>query len=288
MILLPANVRAGQEVLSIRLLVSEAVPFAQQTATQLEAQLRRESPLIAIEESGPVTTNTRRLIVAVGGPALGQALRESSHTPILTVATPGALLDKLPRQDGVALHVIQMEMPAGRLFNLIRLVFPQHDTVGVLFGPSSRARATQMESAAAERGIRLVAERVDQEVAVGPATERLVQHAPVLLALPDSVVHNATTVPPLLLIAYRAGVPLLGYSESYLRAGAMVALYATAGQVAQQAFDVIKAYHQGHPLPGLQVPRYYSVGVNATVARSLGLSPPPAEVLENRLRQMRE
>ena len=36
---------------------------------------------------------------------------------------------------------------------------------------------------------------------------------------------------PLLLTTYRAGVPIVAYSESYLQAGAVVALYSTPPQI---------------------------------------------------------
>jgi ABC-type uncharacterized transport system substrate-binding protein len=131
-------------------------------------------------------------------------------------------------------------------------------------------------------------ERIDRENDAGPAVERLVRDASVLLALQDPVAHTAGTVPPLLLITYRAGVPVIGYSEAYLRAGAAAVLYSTPDQIAQQVVEIVGVFRQGKGLPSPQYAKYFSVGVNQSVARSLGLSLPPPAELEARLRSMKE
>lgn len=131
-------------------------------------------------------------------------------------------------------------------------------------------------------------EKVERENDVGPGVERLVQQVGMLLALPDPVAHTAGTVPPLLLITYRAGVPVIAYSEAYLRAGAVAALYATPEQIAQQVVEMISSYRQGKTLPQSQGLKYFTIGSNPSVARSLGFNLPPLDELETRLKQMKE
>ena len=118
--------------------------------------------------------------------------------------------------------------------------------------------------------------------------ERLVASSGVFLSLPDPIAQTPATVPPLLLMTYRAGVPVIGYSEAYLRAGAAVALYSTPEQIAQQISDTVLAFRRTGVLPANQILKYYTVGTNPSVLRSLGITLPAAEELENRLHQMKE
>jgi putative ABC transport system substrate-binding protein len=73
-----------------------------------------------------------------------------------------------------------------------------------------------------------------------------------------------------------------------LNAGATVALYSTPEQLARQTAETIAAYRAGKPIPAKQVPRYFTVNVNATVARSLGVEIATSTVLEETLHSMKE
>ncbi|GAB2182405.1 hypothetical protein DLREEDagrD3_26280 [Denitratisoma sp. agr-D3] len=180
------------------------------------------------------------------------------------------------------------EQPPTRFLNLVQLLPSRNRDMGMIVSSPLLERVPRLEQQSVEHGLRLHTESVERESEVGPAVERLVQRISILVAMPDPAVHTAATVPPLLLISYRAGVPVVAFSESYLRAGAAVAIYSSTEQIAQQLLDNITAYRQGRALPSAQYARYFSVGVNFSVARSLGLALPAAEELENRLRQLKE
>jgi ABC-type uncharacterized transport system substrate-binding protein len=102
------------------------------------------------------------------------------------------------------------------------------------------------------------------------------------------VVQTANTIQPILLMSYHAGIPVIGYSAAYQRAGAMVSLYTTPEQLARQAVEAVIAWRQGKGLPATPEPKYFTVGINVTVARSLGIELPGADVLEQKLRSMKE
>ena len=109
-----------------------------------------------------------------------------------------------------------------------------------------------------------------------------------LLAIPDPIVHNANTVQPILLMSYHAAIPVIAYSPAYQRAGAMVVLYTTPAQLAQQTLELVTAFREGRSLPAVQEAKYFSIGINTTVARSLGISLPDGQVMEQKLRLMKE
>jgi putative ABC transport system substrate-binding protein len=57
-----------------------------------------------------------------------------------------------------------------------------------------------------------------------------------------------------------------------VRAGALIGLYSTAKQYGQQAGEIARRVLGGDgALPRPEYPRYFTVGVNASVARSLNI-----------------
>lgn len=118
-----------------------------------------------------------------------------------------------------------------------------------------------------------------------PALDRLLQRSNLLLALPDPLTHNRNTVLPVLLTTYRARVPVLAYSEAYQQAGAVLALYSTVPQIVAQVIETLRQLQDGKVLLNAQLsPRYFTVGINTSVARSLGLNLPAANELQEKLR----
>ena len=131
----------------------------------------------------------------------------------------------------------------------------------------------------------LAIENVAASEEVIPALDRLLPRANLLLALPDPLTHNRNTVQPVLLTTYRARVPVLAYSEAYQQAGAVLALYSTVPQIVAQVIETLRQLQDGKVLLGAQLsPRYFTVGINTSVARSLGLTLPAAGELQEKLR----
>ena len=65
---------------------------------------------------------------------------------------------------------------------------------------------------------------------------------------------------------------MFGYSQSYVRAGALASVYSSSKQVAMQAAEIaIKSQLAPSLLPPPQVPEYFSISVNNQVAHSLNI-----------------
>ena len=203
-------------------------------------------------------------------------------TAVAALVTRSAL-EEMPQSDRWS--AIILDQPAERWANLIQLAFAgRMATAGLLLGAFNTKSMPLLQRKFQERQLTLVEERVVATDEVVPALDRLLPRVAVLLALPDPMVHNRATVQALLLTTYRAGVPVVAYSESYLQAGAVIALYSTASQISAQVVETLLQLREGRPAAAIQAPRYFTVGVNATVARSLGLPLPSGGELKERLR----
>jgi putative tryptophan/tyrosine transport system substrate-binding protein len=105
------------------------------------------------------------------------------------------------------------------------------------------------------------------------ALRPVLDDAGVLLAVADPEVYNGSTVSNILLATYRAQVPVVAFSPAYVKAGALLALYSTPGQIGTQAAGLVRQLQLGGAMGVTsQYPVEFSVAVNDHVARSLGFS----------------
>lgn len=244
-----------------------AASFRQALARHSSASIE----VIAAAELGAYPSDTAA-IVAVGSRAADSLAARPPRKPALLAMLPRTSVERLQAQLGDA-GAVFIDQPPSRYMNLIRAALPGVDRVGLLSGRDSRATVPALAAAAREARLKALSESIEVETDIYPAIQRLFAEGGALLALPDSTVFNSQTIPSILLSAYRRNVPVVGFSPAYVAAGAVVALYSTPEQLATQSAELISAsISAGTPLPAPQYPRYYSIGSNSRVARSLGIA----------------
>ncbi len=229
------------------------------------------------------------LVVSVGAAACEAVLQPRLRAPVLCALVPRAAYDALRgRHDGrnttAPTTALYIDQPPLRQLQLLRLALPQARQAGVVLGPDSQQDEPLLHDAATVVGLGLEVEHIRAEHDLVAAVRRVLGRADVLLAVPDRLVFNSHTAQNVLLAAWRRGKPVMGYSGAYVEAGALLAVFSTPEQIGRQLGETLLALAAApQPLPAPQYPRYYSVDVNARVARSLGLRLPPAEWLAQRL-----
>lgn len=290
-VLLPAMLSVASTAADARvLIVREDSAVARQTAELLAQEAGMagwQTSEAAISGGlGPAQVDGKQVLVALGARAFAAALLQAGGRPVIAGLIAQSSLEEIGPVVGERWSAILLDHPPERWINLVQSAFPGVQQVGMLIGASNQKAARLMERKMAERRIVLAVEVIASAEEVVPAIERLTPRMGVLLALPDPLAHNRNTVQPLLLTTYRAGIPVLAYSESYQQAGAALALYSTIPQIVAQIVESLQQVRDGKPLPNLQSPRHFTVGVNSAVARSLGLSLPSPNDLAGRLRNL--
>ncbi|MFI4952253.1 MAG: ABC transporter substrate-binding protein [Burkholderiales bacterium] len=233
--------------------------------------------LASVDEA---TFRAYELVVTVGVAAAEAAIARTGATgappPILCLLIPRQSYERLApaRASGRDRRVsaVFIDQPVSRQLDLLRLALPDKRRVGMLLGPSSRLLQGELRDKARERGLTMNAAEVAESSAVYAALQKVLPESDLLLALPDPVAINAGTVYGLLLTSYRAQIPVIGFSEGLVKAGALLSLFSTAPQQGRQGAEVASRFLAGEAvLPAPQYPKYFTVRVNASVARSLGL-----------------
>jgi putative tryptophan/tyrosine transport system substrate-binding protein len=213
------------------------------------------------------------VVVTVGMRAASAVQQMGLSTPVLFTLVPRTALERLlstSKGNGQRAG-IYLDQPPERQLELVKLIIPAATRLGVLYGPDSAAGANALEAAAAQLGLKIEAENVSDSAQVAPALQRVLERSEVLLGLPDPEVFNKNTVHNVLLTAYRAGDAVFAFSPAYVKAGALAGVFSSSAQVGTQAAEAVIAWVNKQPLPPLQQPKYFSVTVNRTVARSMGI-----------------
>lgn len=214
---------------------------------------------------------------------LAESGRASGRLCLLPALVPRASLARVA--DGAPGRVggVYFDQPLGRLVQFLRQAMPDRRRVGVLLGPGSRDLLPELRQSLRKAGFEEVIGWVDDRDALPGVLRDVLARADVLLALPDPVVHNSQTAHHTLLAAYRKGVPVVGYSASFVKAGAAVAVFSTPEQIGRQVGAQARGVMNSGACPAPEGPEAFEIQVNANVARSLELVI-DAERVERKLR----
>ena len=215
------------------------------------------------------------LVIALGVRALAASANLKYSTPVLGVFIPmpsfNSLLVKSKRDLG-NFSAIVLDQPFSRQFLLIKNILPKSKKIGVLLGPTSSQYADLIKEEGEDAGFSVMEENIFLEADLIPKLSAALATSDALMAVPDTFIYSRETAQPILLTSYRQQKPIFGYSQSYVRAGAIAAVYSSSKQIAKQAAEIaLISQKESNLLPPPQVPKYFSIMVNYQVAHSLNL-----------------
>jgi ABC-type uncharacterized transport system substrate-binding protein len=226
------------------------------------------------------------VVIAVGMKA-AEKVAASEAQFVINVLIPKASHEKLShdfpmRKDSKHFSAIFLDQPPQRQARLIQALLPEKHDAGLLYSSPPEV-LEKLRNELREHGIKLHAERVDTEQPLLEALQNILRSSEVLIALPDAKVYNSSSIRNILLSSYRSGVPLVGFSAGYVKAGALGAIFSTPEQIARQAAMMIRHFKQAQLLPEAQYPREFDVMINEQVAYSLNLQIKNAQLLHDEI-----
>jgi ABC-type uncharacterized transport system substrate-binding protein len=229
------------------------------------------------------------LIVTVGVKAAESIGKYSTKPPVIAALVPrdwflhGGQAQLALNQRSVS--ALYLDQPLSRQLQLIKIALPKASRLGVVLGASQSWMLREVQSQARQFQINV------SEAVLGPnqrlveSLDKVLPEADLLLAVPDPDVFNRTTAQTLFLTTYRYRVPVVGYSQSLTRAGALISIYSTPAQIGRHAGELVLKSLSGNnvKLPPAQFPDYFTISTNPHVARSLDIDLPEETVLQKRM-----
>jgi len=214
---------------------------------------------------------TIKVVVTIGSDAAEVVVGRQPAAPVIAAATMPHLFPNDATHRPLAVIPVQTPLPA--LLENVKRVFPAKSRLGIIRNPTiadTGPEAMKMAAEASGFSLRIVD-------CPGPgqlleALQSLKDLVDLVLCFPDASLYNSATVKPLVLASLRYRLPLVGFSESFARAGAVLGVYPDFGETGARAADLVLKVLNGQPIPRVEYVRNCKVAVNQNICRLLGLN----------------
>lgn len=232
--------------------------------------------LIAFDQFNPASLPSNTFVVAVGVQAFSSASKLDPKIPVYGMFVPKLAYDKILKDSGRAasnLSAIFLDQSISRQVSMLKAVLPNAKSIGVLLGGTSSVLGDEIQQVGNKSGLEMHMELVNQGDDLTSKLQHILINSSALLAIADPDIYNKDTAATFLLTTYRQQRPVIGFSQAYVKAGAMAAIFSTPKLLAKQAVEQV-ALMKDKPstaMPTPLNPQYFSVEVNRQVARSLGV-----------------
>jgi len=220
------------------------------------------------------------LILTIGTEAAEKTLSVGVKTPVVSVLIPQQTylnLINLERKSfqaefDVFRTAIFLDQPFQRQIWLANLVDPQGNIS--VFGESPHNNELNytencFTSVASEKFNKV---SIYQENIAVTSIPHVLNKTGIAIATPLFIKKMADNAKWLLYMAYQRNIPVIGYSEAFVRSGAVAAVFSSPANFGKEAAELVSHFFssQRHPLIPPKHPRYFNVRVNQRVAKSLG------------------
>ncbi len=219
------------------------------------------------------------VVLTVGASSTSWILRYVKEVPVVACLLPGKRLAEAPANT----TGVRVEFPVDQEFDWLGRFLPDARRVGVLYNPSeSGHRVAAAREAAAAKGLELVEFQIETPSQIPGALEKASGAVDVLWGVNDAMVFSPQTAQSILIFAFRARIPLVGFSLDWAKAGALYALERDYRDLGQQCGEMAVEILRGRSPADIPAasPRRIFHGVNLKTARHMGIELDPDLLLE--------
>ena len=242
---------------------------------QLPADAAASRPEVALRpEVAPrpeVKTGSAQLAIAVGIDAVRAIAALRGRVPVVvTMCFHSDMGNAEPGELGLA-GALWLEMPLALVVAGLRLIFPEADRIAVVQGTSQPDTGeTPGHPRSLPAGVSLQTVECAGPSELLASLRKLRGKADCVICLPDGNLYNKTTVEPLILASLEHKLPLVGYSASFVRAGAALGVYPDFSDIGEQTAALAERVAGNAPAVLTEHPRRAIVAANERVLHLLG------------------
>jgi ABC-type uncharacterized transport system substrate-binding protein len=273
----------------IVIITSSRSDYQQKTARIIQERLEESNAitmLVSADNIASASNNNKTLYVAIGDHAITKLHEFDANAFALRLTSR-----QIP---GVKYTSAQSDLittqPTCRNILLVKAIDPGWDSIAVLSSRNSLDTAAELTRCAIQQNINLQVYAISDDSDLLKTLETAVENNKVLLAITDPLIYNSHSVKNILLTAYRHRKPVIGYSGSFVRAGAVAAIYTSAQYTGYTAAELISDFLQNSWQfdKNIYKPDDFSVIVNRQVASSLEIVLPSEESLKESIKAMEQ
>lgn len=176
---------------------------------------------------------------------------------------------------------VALDIPIETQFETMLSALPDMHTIGVLYDPrENNAIVATASRVAQDMGLILRACPVSSEKEIPGAIQDLQSEIDALWGIADRTVFSPNSRDFIILFTLRNKMPFMGFSAQFVKAGALLALYADSADIGRQSGDLAAQILNGTNPTELHImlPRRVNLAVNLRVAERMGVTLPPQMV----------
>ena len=230
------------------------------------------SLIVSSDDTDTAHQNGRTLFIAIGEQAihrLNEFDRNAMALRINSRKVPGSIYTSTQSD-------LLTAQPDCRNFQLIKALNDNWSSVAVLSSLHSADTAAALTKCSIRYNINLQIYAITDKSDLMVTLETAVENNKVLLAVPDTLIFNTHSVKNILLTAYRHRTPVIGYSDSFVQAGAIAAVFTPPEIVSDRAIEIVNGFFENNWQFNAKSYHVdgFAVSLNEQVAASLGLELP--------------
>lgn len=209
------------------------------------------------------------VVVAIGSTAV-DAVRSLGYVgPLVATMVVESTLEHL--QESSLSSAIVLDVAPNRALMRLKLLFPDRIRIALVRGPAmSQTKATSIRAEGERLGYQIQILDCPTPKVLLDKLKSLRGKCDFIWCFPDNSLYRGPIVSALILSALRQRLPLIGYSEGMVRAGALVGFFPDYGSIGRQTAEPTLALLGGRQVVRLQDPLQVMEAVNERVMRVLG------------------
>ena len=183
---------------------------------------------------------------------------------------------------------LSMTQSVCQQFALARAINPEWKKISILLSKRNKHATKNLSSCAQKYNFNLKSIVIDEYINIIDALNTSLPGSDALLALPDLSIYNTKTIKSILLTSYRHRTPIIGFSENFVHAGALVAVHSSIKQLGKHITELIQQHYNNKNINKHLYPKYFDVIINRNIAKSLNINTPDRKVLKEKLKKHNE
>jgi ABC-type uncharacterized transport system substrate-binding protein len=239
---------------------------------------------LAGKDSGPalagkLNSGSARVVVSVGPEALEALASGTGKAPLISTLLVQSDATRGPGASARAgpLATLSLDVPFEAVLGEVRRAFPGKTRVGVVRNPVKNGPTeASLKAAAQQAGFTIHIVECSRPAQLIESFLSLKNQVDFVWCLPDSDLYTSATVKPLLLASLGNRLPIIGFSESFVQAGAAIGVYPDFGAAGRQTAELVQKWLSGATLAPAERLKSVRASINTQVTRLLGLRPEAA------------
>jgi ABC-type uncharacterized transport system substrate-binding protein len=215
------------------------------------------------------------LLVAFGQSAVRLAAEHAAEAPVICAMVMGTAMVRMETGGLRSKNVVStlpLDLLSEKWLPRLAELFPEKRRIAILTASGGAPQVAEQFLAKAPRfGFTAQIAECPTQSELITTFERLKGRVDFVWCTPANLYINTTSIKPLVLSSIRNQLPIVGFSESFVRAGATCGFYADPADIGRRAAEMARAYLRGETPPPVEGPRVVRAALNETVCRLIGL-----------------